>query len=220
MRADLHVHTFHSKDNHQTLQEIFHAAKKKGLGAIAITDHNTTVGAAAAMKSAPDWLVVLPGIEITSEDGHILALNVQKEIPKGLSARKTIESVHAVGGIAVAAHPYRKWSGLKESVIRNNAFDAIEAINGRNTRKSNRRTLNLAVELQLPMIAGSDAHKPKNIGAAITVFPDDVTSRKEMIRAIINKQVSVEGSGRRTKETISYGSNSIAKWMRRGMRRL
>jgi hypothetical protein len=70
------------------------------------------------------------------------------------------------------------------------------------------------------MIAGSDAHKPSNIGVAITVFPDSVNSREDMIRAILNKQVLVEGSGRHAKETFSYGGRSIAKWMRRGMRRL
>ncbi len=220
MRADLHIHTFHSKDNHQTLQDIFQAAKRKELGAIAITDHNTIEGAMAVMKSAPEWLLVMPGIEITSEDGHILALNVQQDIPKGLSARETIGRIHRAGGIAVAAHPYRKWSGLKESDVRRNKFDAVEAINGRNTPGCNQRVLDLALELGLPMIAGSDAHKSSSIGAAITVFPDSINSLEDMIRAILNKQVLVEGSGRRAKETLSYGSRSIAKWMRRGMRRL
>ncbi len=220
MRADLHIHTFHSKDNHQTLQEIFKAAKAKDLGAIAITDHNTTIGAMDALKSAPDWLIVLPGIEITSEDGHILALNVMQEIPKGLSVGETIGKIHDAGGIAVAAHPYRKWSGLRESMIRKSAFDAIEAINGRNTPNSNRRVLKLASELGLPKIAGSDAHKPSSIGDALTVFPDSVHTRDEMIHAIMNKQVLLEGKGRQTKETFSYGGRSIARWMRRGMRRL
>jgi predicted metal-dependent phosphoesterase TrpH len=220
MRADLHIHSFHSKDNHQTAQEIFKAAKSMGLGAIAITDHNTTVGAMEVLRLAPEGLIILPGIEITSADGHILALNVEQEIPRGLSVPETIDRIHAIGGIAVAAHPYRKWSGLKESMIRKSPFDAIEAINGRNTRKNNRRVLDLALELELPMIAGSDAHKPGNIGAAVTVFADSVQSRDEMINAILNKQVLLDGSGRHTKETISYGGSSIAKWMRRGMRRL
>jgi len=220
MRADLHIHTFHSKDNHQTLSEIFKAAKVKDLGAIAITDHNTTVGAMEALKSAPDWLVVLPGIEITSEDGHILALNVLQEIPKGLSVLETIGKIHDAGGIAVAAHPYRKWSGLRESVIRKSPFDAIEAINGRNTPNTNRRVLKLVTELGLPKIAGSDAHKPSSIADAVTVFLDSVHTRDEMIHAIVNKQVMLEGSGRQTKETLSYGSKSIARWMRRGMKRL
>jgi histidinol phosphatase-like PHP family hydrolase len=105
-------------------------------------------------------------------------------------------------------------------MIRKSPFDAIEAINGRNTRKNNRRVLDLALELELPMIAGSDAHRPGNIGAAVTVFADSVHSRDEMIGAILNKQVLVDGSGRHTKETISYGGMSVAKWMRRGMRRL
>ena len=220
MRADLHIHSFHSKDNHQTAQEIFKAAKSMGLGAIAITDHNTVVGAMEAMRLAPEGLIVLPGIEITSADGHILALNVEQEIPRDFSAPETIDRIHAAGGIAVAAHPYRVWSGLKESMIRKSRFDAIEAINGRNTRKNNYRVQNLALELELPMIAGSDAHRPGNIGAAVTVFADSIQSRDQMIQAILNKQVLVEGSGRHSKETISYGGRSIARWMRRGMRRL
>jgi len=220
MRADLHIHSFHSKDNHQTAQEIFKAAESKGLGAIAITDHNTVVGAMEALRLAPDGLIVLPGIEITSADGHILALNVEQDIPRDLSVAETINRIHAAGGIAVAAHPYRTWSGLKESVIRKSRFDAVEAINGRNTRKNNHRVQNLALELELPMIAGSDAHRPGNIGAAVTIFADSVQSRDEMIGAILNKQVLLDGSGRHTKETISYGGRSIAKWMRRGMRRL
>jgi predicted metal-dependent phosphoesterase TrpH len=220
MRADLHIHSFHSKDNHQTAQEIFKAAENSGLGAIAITDHNTVVGAMEALRMAPEGLIVLPGIEITSKDGHILALNVEQDIPRDLSVQETIGRIHAAGGIAVAAHPYRTWSGLKESTIRENRFDAIEAINGRNTRKNNHRVQNLALELELPMIAGSDAHRPGNIGAAVTVFADSVHSREEMISAILNKQVLVDGSGRHAKETISYGGRSIAKWMRRGMKRL
>jgi len=178
------------------------------------------VGAMEVFRAAPDWLIVLPGIEVTSEDGHILAFNLRKDIPRGLSARETIDKIHDSGGIAVAAHPYRKWSGLKESTIRESAFDAIEAINGRNTKRTNRRVLELASELGLPKIAGSDAHKPGNIGAAVSVFPDSVHSADEMIHAILNKQVLLEGSGRQRKETFSYGGRSIAKWMRRGMRRL
>ncbi len=220
MRADLHIHSFHSKDNHQTTQEIFKAAKRKGLGAIAITDHNTTTGAKEASRLAPAGLIVLPGIEVTSADGHILALNVEQEIPRDLTALETIDQIHAMGGIAVAAHPCRVWSGLKESTIRKSPFDAIEAINGRNTRRNNHRVLNFALELGIPMIAGSDAHSPANIGAAVTVFPDSVQSREDMIRAIVGNQVLVEGSGRGTKETFSYGGRSIGRWMRRGMRRL
>jgi predicted metal-dependent phosphoesterase TrpH len=192
----------------------------RGLGAIAITDHNTTAGAIEVARIAPDDLIILPGIEITSANGHILALNVEREIPRDLSVIETIDRIHALGGIAVAAHPYRVWSGLRETAIRENPFDAIEAINGRNTRRNNRRVQNLASEIGLPTIAGSDAHRPENIGAAVTVFPDSVHNRDEMIRAILDKKVSIEGSGRHTKGAIFYGSGSIAKWMRRGMRRL
>lgn len=220
MKADLHIHTHHSGDNEQRLEEIFNTVKQLGLGAIGVTDHNTLRGGLEAKESAPPGLIVVPGVEVTSEEGHILAYNVSGEVPRGLSVAETIDSIHQLGGIAVAAHPFRAWSGLGREVILRNRFDAIEAINGRNTRSGNRRGVQLAHRAHLPMIAGSDAHRAEKIGEALTIFPDDCHTVEDLIKAILDGRTYVEGVGRGTRETFRYGSRSISQWLGRGMKRL
>lgn len=220
MKADLHIHTHHSGDNHQQLADIFHEAEAQGLGAIAICDHNTIKGSLEAERLAPKRVIVLRGVEVTSEDGHILALNVTGDVPRGRSAAETIELIHAQGGIAVAAHPYRMWSGLGRKATQANPFDAIEVMNGRNTSKGNKRAMRLADELGKPFTGGSDAHRPDSIGEALTIFPDDCSTADDLVKAILSKNVAVEGKGRNRRETLRYGSKSILKWMSRGMKRL
>ena len=220
MRADLHIHTHHSGDNSQKLEEIFREVQRQGLGAVAICDHNTIRGSLEAEKLAPEGLIVLKGIEVTSDDGHILALNLSEDVPRGRSAGETIDIIHSLGGIAVAAHPFRMWSGLGRSVIEANPFDAIEVLNGRNTNKGNQKSMKLASRLDKPFTGGSDAHKPDSIGEALTIFADDCVSASDLVKAILAKQVEIQGKGRSKKETLSYGSKSIAKWMSRGMKRL
>jgi predicted metal-dependent phosphoesterase TrpH len=220
MKADLHIHTHHSGDNEQKLEEIFLMAKHHGLGAIGVTDHNTLKGGLEARQSAPPWLIVIPSIEVTSAEGHILAYNVSGEVPRGRSVAETIDTIHQLGGIAVAAHPYRVWSGLGAKVILHNRFDAIEAINGRNTRGSNKKGILLAERAHLPATGGSDAHHPENIGEALTIFPDDCHTAEELMKAILDGRTYVEGAGRGSRETLRYGSKSIYHWLGRGMKRL
>jgi predicted metal-dependent phosphoesterase TrpH len=220
MRADLHIHTHHSGDNEQDLEDIFASAKRLSLDVIGIADHNTLKGGTEAKAQAPPSLIVIPAVEVTSEEGHILAYNVSEDIPRGRSVAETIDLIHRSGGIAVAAHPYRMWSGLGSKVILRNRFDAIEAINGRNTMDGNRKAIALAERAHLSVVAGSDAHRPEKIGEGLTIFPDDCRTVDDLIKAILDGRTHVEGAGRGTRETLRYGSRSIAQWIGRGMRRL
>jgi predicted metal-dependent phosphoesterase TrpH len=220
MRADLHIHTHHSGDNKQNLEEIFASVRRLSLDVIGIADHNTLKGGIEAKSQAPPGLIVIPAVEVTSEDGHILAYNVSEDVPRGLSVAETIDIVHRLGGIAVAAHPYRMWSGLGSKVILRNRFDALEAINGRNTMDGNRRAIALAERAHLPVTGGSDAHQPERIGEGLTIFPDDCLTVEDLIKAILDGRTHVEGTGRGTRETLRYGSRSISQWIGRGMKRL
>jgi predicted metal-dependent phosphoesterase TrpH len=220
MKADLHIHTHHSGDNKQKLEEIFLMTKQLGLRAIGVTDHNTLKGSLEAKESAPPELIVIPAVEVTSAEGHILAYNVAEDIPRGRGVAETIDIIHQSGGIAVAAHPYRMWSGLGADVILHNRFDAIEAINGRNTREGNRKGMLLAERAHLPMTGGSDAHRAEKIGEALTIFPDDCHTAEDLIKAILDGRTHVEGAGRGRRETLRYGSRSISQWLGRGMKRL
>ena len=126
--ADLHVHTTYSKDSLITPKDLVYYAKKRGLNAVAVTDHNQLEGAHKIAKET-DFLII-PGMEVSSADGHIVALNVQELIPRGLSAPETVERIHKAGGVAIACHPYVYFKGcLKGNVC--GTFDAVEVINSR-----------------------------------------------------------------------------------------
>ena len=126
VKVDLHVHTVYSPDSLITPEDLVYYAKKAGLNAVAVTDHNRVEGALKIAKEITD-LLIIPGIEVSSGNGHIVGLNVREVIPKHLAAEETVERIHAAGGIAIACHPYAL---LKGSVGKHVTaeFDAIEVV--------------------------------------------------------------------------------------------
>ncbi len=111
-----------------TPEDLIYYAKKRGLNAVAVTDHNQLEGA-YKIANETDFLVI-PGMEVSSADGHIVALNVKELIPRGFSAVETVERIHRAGGVAIACHPYVYFKGcLRDKVCA--TFDAIEVINAR-----------------------------------------------------------------------------------------
>lgn len=161
---DLHVHTKNSGDSPCKVREVIDSAKKKGLSGIAITDHNTTSGLEEALKitEGEDFLLI-PGIEISSEDGHILGLGIEEEIPRYLPASEVVERIHDLGGIAVSAHPFslsdKPFSALRAE------FDAIEIFNPRRYI-GNHLAENYASKHRIPGTGGSDAHFCEEVGFA------------------------------------------------------
>lgn len=172
LKIDLHVHTRYSYDSTITLDEIVAYSKKRGLDGVAITDHDV-VGGAVRLAQKVKELVVIPGVEVTTSHGHVLALNITKPIPTELSPSETIQIIHEAGGIAVAAHPTVFYKGLRGHV--NSNFDAVEVVNASafpfflSTYQSHK----LAVRFDLPQTAGSDAHYASEIGFAYTVVDAD-----------------------------------------------
>ena len=172
VKADLHVHTTYSNDSVITPKELILYSKKRGLNAVAVTDHNQIEGALKIAKET-DFLII-PGIEVSSLNGHIVGLNVCELLPKGLSAEETVDRIHKAGGIAIACHPYALFKGSIGKHVSAN-FDAIEVINassfpfGRTMRKAKQ----LAQSLNLPQVAGTDAHYGPVIGQAYTIIESE-----------------------------------------------
>ncbi len=182
LKIDLHVHTCYSWDSATTLKEVVVYAKKRGLDGVAITDHDSVKGALKLAKKRN--FLIIPGIEVSTKRGHVLALNVTIPIPPKLSPFETIQTIHDVGGIAVAAHPTTVYKGGLRRQITSN-FDAIEVINSSSfpfflSTCLGRR---LAVRLNLPQTAGSDSHYPSDIGTAYTII-DANSEVDEVIQAI------------------------------------
>jgi len=184
IKADLHVHTTYSKDSLITPKDLVYYSKKRGLDAVAVTDHNYIDGAYKIAKET-DFLII-PGMEVSSNDGHIVALNVKELIPRGLSAEETVERIHNAGGVAIACHPYVLFKGaLKESVC--NTFDAIEIINARAFpfKRSVNKAIQTAERLNLSRVGGTDAHYGPQIGYGYTVIEAAEPTVEAISEAII-----------------------------------
>jgi predicted metal-dependent phosphoesterase TrpH len=182
VKVDLHVHTVYSSDSLITLEALVFYAKKRGLTAVAVTDHNRVDGA-LKMAGETDFLII-PGTEVNSSDGHIVALNVREVIPRDLSAEETVERIHAAGGIAVACHPFALFKGSLGKHA-SGKFDAVETINASASpfKRSVRKAEEVAARLKLPRVAGTDAHYAPAIGYAYTVV-DAELSVDAIVKAI------------------------------------
>ena len=192
VKADLHIHTTYSIDSVISKKELIFYAKKSGLNAVAVTDHNKIEGA-LKMAQQTDFLII-PGIEVSSKHGHIIGLNVKTLIPRGLSVDKTVDRIHEAGGIAIACHPFAWLKGSIGKYI-SVKFDAVETINAsafpfkRATNQANR----VAERLKLPKVGGTDAHYGPVIGQAYTML-DSEPNVEAIIRAITNGQCKPEGT--------------------------
>jgi predicted metal-dependent phosphoesterase TrpH len=186
IRADLHVHTTYSKDSLITPKDLVYYSKKRGLNAVAVTDHNQLEGALKIAKEITDFLII-PGMEVSSSDGHIVALNIQELIPRGFSAAETVERIHRASGVAIACHPYVYFKGcLREKVCA--SFDAVEVINARAFpfKNSVKKAEEAAKKLGLSRVAGTDAHYGPQIGYGYTVIEAAEPSVDAIAKAIVN----------------------------------
>jgi predicted metal-dependent phosphoesterase TrpH len=188
VRIDMHVHTNYS-DGTDSAEELIRHAEKIGLHGLGITDHDTFGGLHKALEVETD-LIIVPGIEISTSKGHIIAYGVTDgEFEMGLSPKETVDIIHRNGGIAVAAHPfdYIRY-GIKEEIFNLN-IDAVEVINGCITfNRFNNMAFEAARKLDLPMIAGSDGHTTEEIGNAWTDFLVEPETWQDVISMILKKE--------------------------------
>jgi hypothetical protein len=193
IKADLHVHTTYSNDSLITPEDLVYYAKKNGLNAVAVTDHNQLEGSYKIARET-DFLVI-PGMEVSSADGHIVALNVKEPIPQGLSVVETVERIHMAGGVAIACHPYVFFKGcLKENVC--SAFDAIEVINARAFpfSRSVKKAEEAAQKFKLSRVAGTDAHYGPQIGYGYTIIDAAEPTVEAIAKAIIDGKCEAHGN--------------------------
>jgi predicted metal-dependent phosphoesterase TrpH len=184
INVDLHVHTTYSKDSLITPNDLIYYAKKRGLNAVAVTDHNYLEGAYKIAKETN--FPVIPGMEVSSADGHIVALSVKELVPSGLSAVETVERIHSAGGVAIACHPYASFKGcLRDKICQ--TFDAIEVINARAIpfKRSVKQAEEKAKSMSLPRVGGTDAHYGPQIGYGYTAIEASEISVEAMLKAII-----------------------------------
>ena len=214
-KADLHMHTHHS-DGRPTVRALLdHVARRTRLQVIAITDHDTIEGSlqAQALQDRYDFDIIV-GEEVSSREGHILALYITRCVPPGLSAAETISAIHEQGGLAIAAHPFiTTWTiGSQETTMQGVGaligtlpFDGVEIDNSTpfldwanlRARRFNRANQRLAE------LGNSDGHIVEAIGKSFTCFPG--ASKADLRAAIERKHVSAHGARYAASELLAYG---------------
>jgi hypothetical protein len=198
--ADLHIHTIYSFDGTASVPAVLKRAQRVGLDVIAITDHHEVTGARKAVELAPNYgIEVIPGIEITTAEGDLLALNVTQKVERGLPLIETVLKVGELGGFCIAPHPMTGGIGMKSlgaySILKAlrdpdvaRILIAIESYNATTIDKmSNHYARILANRLNITQIASSDAHILETIGLGATDF--DGHTARDLIKALFTGNV-------------------------------
>jgi predicted metal-dependent phosphoesterase TrpH len=187
IKVDFHTHTNSSMDSLTTPQAIIAAARRRGLGRLVITDHNSIAGARLAQRLAPDLVIV--GEEIMTQSGELLASFVEEEIPAGLPVKEAIRRLRQQGAFISVSHPFdRARSGFALPDLDEIAplVDAIEVYNARCVfERTNRLAQQYALAHGLAGTAGSDGHIAWEIGGAFLKVP--VFNNAEELRQVIHK---------------------------------
>ncbi|MBK7318351.1 PHP domain-containing protein [Candidatus Villigracilis affinis] len=200
--ADLHLHTIYSYDGTASLPAVLTRAKQLGLDVIAITDHDEIAGALKALEIAPMYGVeVIPGIEITTAEGDLLALFIREKVAAGLSLVETVMKVRELGGVCIAPHPMAGGMGMKSlnamsilKALRNRkvaeTLIGIETYNGTSIdRVSNHSASLLSNRLKLARTGSSDAHILETIGFGATEFEGKTAA--DLLTALKNRTTKV-----------------------------
>jgi predicted metal-dependent phosphoesterase TrpH/glycosyltransferase involved in cell wall biosynthesis len=168
--VDLHLHTDWSHDCSIPAEELLEHAERIGLGGIAVTDHNVFGGALEAVELARTRdLVVIPGEEVkTLDQGEVIGLFLQEEIPRGLSFGETIAAIREQGGLVYLPHPFDRLHAIPDPATLHAhlaEIDVLEVFNARLLRDSfNDEALRFARKYRLLHGAGSDAHVLQGVG--------------------------------------------------------
>jgi predicted metal-dependent phosphoesterase TrpH len=203
LKIDLHVHTTGSKDSFIEPEQLPVILKNKGLDGVAITNHDAPAGFSSSE------VIIIPGIEVSTRQGHILALGVSGRVERKRPVDETIRLIQSMGGVAVVPHPFDPVSPCVNLSKLNSRPDAVEVINsdalffGLNTKYA----MSAARRLGLPMVAGSDSHIPETVGDAYTLVDSSSNSINDILNAI--RAGSVEPEGQPTSV-----SKKLLKWAR------
>jgi predicted metal-dependent phosphoesterase TrpH len=180
------MHTIFSYDGTATVPAVLKRASQVGLDVIAITDHDEIRGALLAEELAPCYNIqVIPGVEITTAEGDLLALSIHKLVPAGLPLIETVLRVGEQGGFCLAPHPMATGMGMKslsaysirEALRHEQASRILIGIETYNAtaldREANKAARILAERSNIAQTGSSDAHVLEAIGLGATLFPGE-----------------------------------------------
>jgi predicted metal-dependent phosphoesterase TrpH len=188
MLIDLHVHTFASGDALAAPEDVLDRAAALGLDGVCIVEHDSfEASATAAEFGEGTGIVVLRGVEIATDVGHLLAYGLEDDSWQSLRrggivyGQALVDFASERGAVVVAAHPFRADpDAIGERLTALAGIFAVEGFNGTSTRAENVRGCEFAASYGLRLTGGSDAHLPGQVGRAVTQFERRVETASEL----------------------------------------
>jgi predicted metal-dependent phosphoesterase TrpH len=220
VRFDLHVHSMYSPDSRLPLDAIVGRLSYVGLKGFALTDHNTVDGHRALrdLASRNSSYLLVPGVEVSTLEGHLLAYGVETAPPPNRPVAETIEWVRGHGGEAVPAHPFRRNHGIGPRATESVTARALETRNGHNSELANVRAEEVAARRGLGGTGGSDAHGLADVGRAFTEVEPSIASVEDLLEALRRGTVSADGRSMPFSGRVRLGLRSGVLWLGRGFR--
>ncbi|XGI83620.1 CehA/McbA family metallohydrolase [Halorutilales archaeon Cl-col2-1] len=210
LKVDLHVHSDASHDGRSSVESILERASEIGLDAVAITDHDSISESLRAHEIASEYdIISIPGVEISTSDGHLLALGIEDLPEIGMPIDETVERVRDLGGLAVVPHPFQR---TRHGAGKVDDCDAMEVYNSRLlTGRSNRKARKYAEANGFTQVGGSDAHTVSMVGRTYTEILTTIDSKIETSENVVDslRQGVTSIHGKRT--PIHLSARQIAK---------
>lgn len=230
-RADIHVHSKYSglarlwilrfPESVNEPEDIVKKAKSVGLDTVCVTDHNTIRGGLLAKKFAKEYdgVNVVVGEEISTQDGEILGLFLNEDIPKDLPAEEAVERIRSQGGLVIAPHPFSMHVPALGYEVDRLDIDGLEVFNaGHVDGFANKRALKHSQLGRWARLAGSDSHSLGTLGCAFTEFEGN--GEEDLRKAILNKTtvphgtpMSVQSGVKWTMEVVLESDRQIVRSM-------
>ncbi|MDR2668613.1 MAG: PHP domain-containing protein [Desulfovibrio sp.] len=187
MLIDLHAHEYlYSPCSGMSLREAVEAARNAGLDALCITDHGSMdirKREAALLRNI--GFPVFIGVEMYTRQGDVIAFGLDSLPPAMPTSQEFADFVAARNGFCFAAHPFRSFGGgLGDALYAMRNLNGVEVLNGADSEYENGLAVRACRELGLIPVAGSDAHRPEDVGRCATWFPDAVASEWELTAAL------------------------------------
>ncbi|MEA2150602.1 MAG: hypothetical protein QOD69_2432 [Solirubrobacteraceae bacterium] len=197
--VDLHMHTDHSHDCATPVEVLLATAREQGLGAIAVTDHNVVSGAIEAREKAAEFGVkVIVAEEVkTADQGEVIGLFIEEQIPRGLTLAETIAEIKRQGGLVYVPHPFDRMHAVPDYEHLLGIVDDIDAIEIYNPRVAigsfNEEAERFAAKYRIVAGAGSDSHVAQGLGS-VRIRMADFDGPEEFLEALRDAEITTKPS--------------------------
>ncbi len=196
IEVDLHMHTDHSPDCATPVDVLLETARARGLGAIAITDHNEISGALEAQRLAEemDDLKVIVAEEVkTAEQGEVIGLFINERIERGMTMAETVAEIRRQGGLVYVPHPFDRFHSVPDyenllEIVEE--IDILEVFNPRVAFSAfNDEAERFAAKYRIVPGAGSDSHVAQGLGS-VRVRVHDFEGPEEFLEAMRDADIA------------------------------